>query len=80
MGNFQYTQSVRKVLKWAQKHNEHEAQHFPILGVGYGSLAMLRSQMVDQKDFTMFRPRGKLQQNLAHDPKHTYLFDEFTKD
>lgn len=36
--------------------------------------------MAEARDFTPFTPKGKLQQNLAHDPKHTYLFDEFTKD
>jgi len=41
---------------------------------------MLKSQMIDQKDFTKFTPKGHLQQNLAHDPKHTYLFDEFNKE
>jgi hypothetical protein len=78
--NFQFTQSVRSVLRWAQKHNEKEAQHFPILGVGYGALSMLKSQMIDHKDFTPFHARGKLQQNLAHDPKNTYIYDEFNKE
>lgn len=41
---------------------------------------MLKSQMAEARDFTPFTPRGSLQQNLAHDPQHTYLFDEFTKD
>lgn len=79
-GNFQFTQAVRRILKWAQHHNEKESSHFPILGVGYGALAMLKSQMVEARDFTPFTPRGKLQLNLAHDPKHTYLFDEYEKD
>lgn len=26
-----------------------------------------------------FEARGKLQLNLAHDPKHTYIFDEYNK-
>jgi hypothetical protein len=53
-GNYKFTEMVRRILKWSQKHNEKEAQHFPILGVGYGSLAMLKSQMTDHKDFTSF--------------------------
>lgn len=36
--------------------------------------------MNDGKLFDKFRAKGKLQQNLAHDPKHTYLFDEFNKE
>ena len=50
------------------------------MGVGYGSIAMIRSQMVDANLLEKFHPRGKLQQNLAHDPKNTYMFDEFKKE
>lgn len=31
------------MLKWAQTHNEAEASHFPILGVGYGMQALIKS-------------------------------------
>lgn len=41
---------------------------------------MMKSQMSEHRTFEEFKPKGKLQQNLAHDPKHTYMFDEFTKD
>lgn len=44
-GNWDFTKTVRKILKWSQQHNELESSHFPILGVGYGTLAMMRSQM-----------------------------------
>jgi hypothetical protein len=40
----------------------------------------MRSQMKDEQNFLNFKAKGKLQQNLAHDPKHTYLFDEFNKE
>ena len=72
--------SIRKMLQWAQRHNEKESQHFPVLGVGYGNLALIKSQLNDEHEFDSFKAKGKLQQNLAHDPKNTYLFDEYTKD
>lgn len=75
-----YTKMVRRILRWAQRHNEVESQHFPILAVGYGALAMIRSQMKDEAELTQFAPGGGYQQNLVHDPKHTYLFDEFTRE
>lgn len=81
--NKEFAMTIRKITKWAQIHNEKESQHFPILGVGYGMMAMLKSQINElqgRKEFDKFVARGKLQQNLAHDPKNTYLFDEFTKD
>jgi hypothetical protein len=41
--NIEYTQKVRDILLWAQNHNEEETMHFPIMGVGYGYLSMIRS-------------------------------------
>ena len=72
--------SIRKILKWAQLHNEKESQHFPILGVGYGFLGLMKSQLDDAWDFDPAMAKGKLQQNLAHDPKNTYLYDQYEKD
>ena len=36
--------------------------------------------MHDDKKLEEFIARGKLQLNLAHAPKHTYIFDEYTQD
>jgi hypothetical protein len=44
-GNLHFTNAVKTVLLWAQTHNEQNNSHFPIMGVGYGFLAMMRSQM-----------------------------------
>jgi len=79
-GNFQFTKTVQRALKWAQDHNEKEANHFPVLGVGYGMVSLIKSQLADDDHLGTFEARGKLQLNLAQDPKHTYLFDEYTKD
>ena len=77
--NFGYTKAVQKILKWSQLHNEKEANHFPILGVGYGFLSILKSQIFDDKEFTQVSAGGKQQLNLVHDPKHTFLFDNYEK-
>ena len=53
-GDEQYTMSLRKMLQWAQRHNEKESNHFPVLGVGYGSLALIKSQLNDDHDFHKF--------------------------
>jgi hypothetical protein len=39
----QFTKTVQRILMWAQTHNEQAESHFPVLGVGYGALSMLRS-------------------------------------
>jgi hypothetical protein len=43
--------TVRRILEWAQTHNEEQDKHFPVMGVGYGCLAMMRSQM--RNEFTL---------------------------
>lgn len=53
------------------------------MGVGYGFLSMIKTQMNEDTQFDNFdtvQPRNGLQVNLAHHPKHTYIFDEFDKD
>jgi len=40
----------------------------------------MKSQLQDDKYLEEFEARGKLQLNMAHDPKNTYLFDGYTKD
>lgn len=40
---YPYTKAVQRILKWAQSHNEEEHQHFPIMGVSYGMLALIKS-------------------------------------
>ena len=72
-----FTKAVQRILHWAQEHNEKEDKHFPVMGVAYGCLAMLRSQMRDDKYLQDITPSGDLQINLAHKPQHTYIFDEF---
>jgi len=59
-GNIEFTQSIRKMLKWAQLHNEEEGLHFPVFGVGYGSLALVKSQIPNDQAFAPFNARGKL--------------------
>ena len=50
-GNLAYTKKVQKILSWAQVHNNKSNKHFPIFGVGYGFLAMIKSQMMDDDYF-----------------------------
>lgn len=79
-GNYHFVKTVKDILMWAQDHNEQDTQHFPIMGVGYGFLAMLRSQMDYPKKYLQHcKAGGKLQLNLAHEPRHTYIYDEYNK-
>lgn len=64
-------------MQWAQSHNEEVDKHFPILAIGYGMTALMKSQ-TDDDTYMDEVPQGEnLQINLAHEPMHTYLFDEF---
>ena len=79
-GDFPFTKTVQKILRWAQNHNEQHDQHFPIMGVGYGMLSMIKSQMYEDVQLEPVEPRSHLQMNLAHEPEHTYIFDEYTQE
>ena len=50
------------------------------MGVGYGMLALVKSQMYEQKLLEPMISHGPLQMNLAHEPEHTYIFDEYTQE
>lgn len=50
------------------------------MGVGYGMLAMVKSQMYDDKQLDKIEPKSHLQLNLAHEPQHTYIFDEYSQE
>lgn len=50
------------------------------MGVGYGMLSMIKSQMYDDRFLEQMKPRENMQINLAHEPEHTYIFDEYTQE
>ena len=75
----QYLKAVESVLSWASEHNLEEDAHFPVVGVSWGMLAMLRTQTTQ---LSLFKSLGSdlagepLQQNLHLLPKESFLYDE----
>ena len=45
---------VGNILTWAQKHNNNESFHFPVVGVSWGMMTMLKSQIKDTNKFEDF--------------------------
>ena len=39
-----YMQAVRRILLWSSEHNLDDAKHFPVVGVSWGMLALLKAQ------------------------------------
>ncbi len=39
--NERYIAAVKTILLWAQDHNAHPEQHFPVVATSYGYLALL---------------------------------------
>ena len=74
---YDYTKKVQAILSWAQHHNEKSDKHFPIFGIGYGMQAMIKSQTDDDLYMAEIAQGENLQINLAHEPQHTYMFDEY---
>jgi len=74
-----YLTQVTKIMDWAAKHNADDDTHFPIVGVSWGMLSLLRSQtnssglFKELKDHLIGEP---LQQNLHLLPKETFIYDE----
>ena len=50
------------------------------MGVGYGMLSLIKSQMYDDTMLTDVKPRDHMQLNMAHEPEHTYIFDEYKQE
>lgn len=74
-----YVFAVGSIMSWAQEHQNDLSKHFPVVGVSYGYLAMLRSQLRNDEMFD-YLPRElthtNLQQNLNLMPNETFTYDE----
>ncbi len=55
-----------------------EGKHFPVVGVSYGMLSMLKSQLFSPDTFVPLAHElihENLQQNLCQNPNETFMFD-----
>ena len=43
----EYVYMVGDILSWAEKHNNNESSHFPVVGVSWGMMTMMKSQIKD---------------------------------
>ena len=48
---------VNAVMYWAGNHNDHEesTRHFPVVGVSYGYLCMIQSQIMNDDYFQQLK-------------------------
>ena len=58
----QYLTQVHEILEWAAKHNRDDDKHFPIVGVSWGMLALLKTQT---SQMSLFQP---LSEHLVAEP------------
>ena len=75
----QYLTQVGRILEWAGEHNLVEDKHFPVVGVSWGMLSILRTQNTDLylfKDLEDQLVGEPLQMNLNLLPKETFVYDE----
>jgi dienelactone hydrolase len=47
----QYLTQVHRILEWSSKHNREDDKHFPIVGVSWGMLSLLKSQTTQDSLF-----------------------------
>lgn len=75
----QYLNAVREIVQFASDENLTDDKHFPLVGVSWGMLAILKTQTNQE---SLFRGLKKnlvgepLQQNLYLLPKETFIYDE----
>ena len=43
--NQKYTDTLRHIVQWAQKHNDEVGDHFPLIAVSYGYLSLIQNAM-----------------------------------
>ena len=75
----EFVTKVRKILNWTYTHNLDDSKHFPVMGVSYGMLSMLRSQLRNYGPFEempLNHVHEALQHNLCQMPLETYVYDE----
>lgn len=48
----EFVYRVGEILAWAHDHNNGESNHFPIVGVSWGMMSMIKSQMKDTGKLT----------------------------
>ena len=76
-----FTNTVNTVMKWAGDHNDAKEQnmHFPVVGVSYGYMSMIQSQVMNESFYETLRDDQigeSLQQNLNLVPADTFTYDE----
>jgi len=71
--------AVKQILAFVSEENGKEDKHYPVMGVSYGMLSILKSQTTQSSLFRGLRSNlvgESLQQNLNLLPKETFLYDE----
>lgn len=80
--NERYVQGVKSVLLWAQEHNAHPEQHFPVVATSYGYLALLMQAVRNENTVSSIIDEEQvyrsMELNLRIKPEDSYIFDGLT--
>lgn len=80
--NERYVQGVKSVLLWAQEHNAHPDQHFPVVATSYGYLALLMQAVRNENTVSSIIDEEQvyrsMELNLRIKPEDSYIFDGLT--
>ena len=75
----EFVYRVGEILNWAHDHNTEENTHFPVVGVSWGMMSMIKSQLKDTGKFNSlpdWMAGEAIQQNLNMTPLETFTYDE----
>jgi len=80
--NERYIAGVKSVLFWAQEHNSHPEQHFPVVATSYGYLALMMQAVRKENTVVPIEESDEifhsLELNLRIKPEESYVFDGLT--
>ena len=77
--DYEFVFRVGEILRWASDHNNEEGFHFPVVGVSWGMMSMIKSQLKDTGaliDLPEWMAGEAIQQNLNLTPLETFTYDE----
>ena len=80
--NKKYMRTVCLIYEWAQNQNVKSTNHFPVMAVSWGYIAMIKPYLYEEAKYFEVLPATYVGQsvplNLRLQPADSYLYDEFT--
>lgn len=82
LSNVKYMSTLNTIYQWAQDQNVQSTNHFPVMAVSWGYIAMITPYLYEPdkyvENMTASYIEASVSVNLRINPQDSYLYDEFT--